>query len=64
MVETYDLGSAVQLQAEVIARDKAKGAYKEGNKIRDTIRLLKMKADGHSLKEITELIYINRMTIF
>ena len=51
-------------QAEGIARAKAKGVYKGRKKTIDTNRILKMKADGHSVTEIAELMGVSRMTVY
>ena len=51
-------------QAEGIARAKARGVYKGRKKKIDTNRILKMKAEGHSVTEIAELMGISRMTVY
>ena len=51
-------------QAEGIARAKAKGVYKGRSKTIDENRLRKMKAEGHSVTEIAELVGVSRMTVY
>lgn len=51
-------------QAEGIARAKAKGVYKGRSKTTDENRLRKMKAEGHSVTEIAELVGVSRMTVY
>lgn len=43
-------------QAEGIARAKARGVYKGRKKTTDDNRIRMMKADGHSVTEIAELV--------
>ena len=53
-----------QRQAEGIARAKARGVYKGRKKTVDTNRIRKMKAEGHSVTEIAELVGASRMTVY
>lgn len=53
-----------QRQAEGIARAKARGVYKGRKKTIDVNRIMKMKADGHSVTEIAELVGVSRMTVY
>ena len=53
-----------QRQAEGIARAKARGVYKGRKKTIDVNRIMKMKADGHSVTEIAELVGVSRMSVF
>ena len=51
-------------QAEGIARAKERGVYKGRKKTIDENRLRKMKAEGHSVTEIAELVGVSRMTVY
>ena len=51
-------------QAEGIDRAKARGVYKGRKKTTDENRLRKMKDEGHSVKEISELLGVSRMTVY
>ena len=51
-------------QATGIAKAKAKGVYKGRKKTIDENRIRKMKADGHSVTEIAELVGVSRMTVY
>ena len=53
-----------QRQAEGIARAKVCGVYKGRKKTIDDNRIRKMKADGHSVTEIAELVGVSRMTVY
>ncbi|MGJ8605793.1 MAG: helix-turn-helix domain-containing protein [Marivita sp.] len=47
-----------------MARAKARGVYKGRKKTTDENRLRKMKAEGHSVTEIAELVGVSRMTVY
>jgi len=51
-------------QAEGIARAKERGVYKGRKKMIDENRLRKMKAEGHGVTEIAELVGVSRMTVY
>ena len=51
-------------QAEGIARAKERGVYKGRKKTIDENRLRKMKAEGHGVTEIAELVGVSRMTVY
>ena len=53
-----------QRQAEGIARAKVRGVYKGRKKTIDENRIWKMKADGHSVTEIAEVLGVSRMTVY
>ena len=53
-----------QRQAEGIARAKARGVYKGRKKTIDENRIRNMKAEGHSVTEIAELVGVSRMTVY
>ena len=53
-----------QRQAEGIARPKASGVYKGRKKIIGENRIRAMKADGHSVTEISEVFGVRRMTVY
>lgn len=53
-----------QRQAEGIARAKARGVYKGRKKTIDENRIRTMKADGHSVTEISEVLGVSRMTVY
>ena len=53
-----------QRQAEGIARAKARGAYKGRKKTIDQNRIRTLRATGHSVKEVAELVGISRMTVY
>jgi len=53
-----------QRQAEGIARAKDRGVYKGRKKTIDDNRIRKMKAEGHSVTEIAELVGVSRMTVY
>ena len=53
-----------QYKAEGIARAKARGVYKGRKKTIDDNRIRKMKAEGHSVTEIAELVGVSRMTVY
>ena len=53
-----------QRQAEGIARAKVRGVYKGRKKTIDDNRIRKMKAEGHSVTEIAELVGVSRMTVY
>ena len=53
-----------QRQAEGIARAKVRGVYKGRKKTIDNNRIRKMKAEGHSVTEIAELVGVSRMTVY
>jgi len=53
-----------QRQAEGIARAKSRGVFKSRKKTIDENRIRKMKADGHSVTEIAELVGVSRMTVY
>ena len=53
-----------QRQAEGISRAKARGVYKGRKKTIDANRIQALKADGHSVTEIAELMGISRMTVY
>ena len=53
-----------QRQAEGIARAKARGIYKGRKKTIDENRIRAMKAAGHSVTEIAELVGVSRMTVY
>lgn len=53
-----------QRQAEGIARAKARGVYKGRRKTIDENRIRTMKADGHSVTEISEVLGVSRMTVY
>ena len=53
-----------QRQAEGIARAKVRGVYKGRKKTVDENRICKMKAEGHSVTEISELVGVSRMTVY
>jgi DNA invertase Pin-like site-specific DNA recombinase len=53
-----------QRQAEGILRAKARGVYKGRKKTIDANRIQALKADGHSVTEIAELMGISRMTVY
>lgn len=53
-----------QRQAEGITRAKARGVYKGRKKTIDEDRIRAMKADGHSVTEISEVLGISRMTVY
>jgi DNA invertase Pin-like site-specific DNA recombinase len=51
-------------QAAGIAKAKAKGVYKGRKKTIDENRIRKMKKEGHSVTEISELMGVSRMTVY
>lgn len=51
-------------QAEGIARAKARGVYKGRKKTIDENLILQMKAEGHSVTEIAELVGVSWMTVY
>lgn len=51
-------------QAEGIARAKAKGVYKGRKKTIDENRIRKMKKEGNSVTEISELLGVSRMSVY
>ena len=51
-------------QREGIARAKARGVYKGRKKTIDENRIRTMKADGHSVTEISEVLGVSRMTVY
>ena len=51
-------------QAEGIARAKERGVYKGRKKTIDENRIRTMKAKGHSVTEISELVGVSRMTVY
>ena len=53
-----------QRQAEGIARAKDRGVYKGRKKTIDDNRIRKIKAEGHSVTEIAELVGVSRMTVY
>ena len=53
-----------QRQAEGIARAKVRGVYKGRKKTVDENRICKMKAEGHSVTDIAEIIGVSRMTVY
>jgi len=53
-----------QRQAEGIARAKARGVYKGRQKTIDENRIRKMKAEGHSVTEISGSLGVSRMTVY
>jgi DNA invertase Pin-like site-specific DNA recombinase len=53
-----------QRQAEGISRAKARGVYKGRKKTIDENRIRSMKAEGHNVTEIAELIGVSRMTVY
>ena len=53
-----------QRQAEGIARAKSRGVYKGRKKTIDDNRIRKMKKEGHSVTEISELMGVSRMTVY
>jgi DNA invertase Pin-like site-specific DNA recombinase len=53
-----------QRQAEGIARAKARGVYKGRKKTIDENRIRAMKAEGHSVTEISEVLGVSRMTVY
>lgn len=53
-----------QRQAEGIARAKERGVYKGRKKTIDENRIRKMKTDGQSVTEISELVGVSRMTVY
>jgi len=53
-----------QRQAEGIYRAKERGVYQGRKKTIDGNRIRAMKADGHSVTEIAELMGISRMTVY
>lgn len=53
-----------QRQAEGIARAKARGVYKGRKKTIDQNRIRTLRATGHSVKEVAELVGISRMTVY
>ena len=53
-----------QRQAEGIARAKARGIYKGRKKTIDENRIRMMKADGHSVTEISKFLGVSRMTVY
>ena len=53
-----------QRQAEGIARAQVRGVYKGRKKTIDENRIRKMKAEGHSVTEIAELVGVSRMTVY
>ena len=53
-----------QRQAEGIARAKIRGVYKGRKKTIDDNRIRKMKKEGHSVTEISELMGVSRMTVY
>ena len=53
-----------QRQAEGIARAKARGVYKGRKKTIDDNLIRKMKAEGHSVIEISEHLGVSRMTLY
>ena len=53
-----------QRQAEDIARAKARGVYKGRQKTIDENRIRKMKAEGHSVTEISGSLGVSRMTVY
>ena len=53
-----------QRQAEGIARAKVRGVYKGRKKTIDDNRIRKMKAEGHTVTEIAELVGVSRMTVY
>ena len=53
-----------QRQAEGIARAKARGVYRGRKKTVDENRIRTMKAKGHSVTEISELVGVSRMTVY
>jgi len=53
-----------QRQAEGIARAKARGVYKGRRQTIDENRIRAMKADGHSVTEISEVLGVSRMTVY
>ena len=60
----YERSMILKRQAEGIARAKARGVYKGRKKTVDTNRILKMKSEGHSVTEISELLGVSRMTVY
>ena len=53
-----------QRQAEGIARAKGRGVYKGRKKTINQNQIRKMKIDGYSVTEISELVGISRMTVY
>ena len=53
-----------QRQAEGIARAKVRGVYKGRKKTIDENRIRKMKNEGHSVTEISELLGVSRMSVY
>ena len=53
-----------QRQAEGIARAKSRGVYKGRKKTIDDNRIRKMKKEGRSVTEISELMGVSRMTVY
>ena len=53
-----------QRKAEGVTRAKARGVYKGRKKTIDENRIRAMKADGHSVTEISEFLGISRMTVY
>ena len=53
-----------QRQAEGIARAKDRGVYKGRKKTIDENRIRAMKAEGHSVTEIAEIVGVSRMTVY
>jgi len=53
-----------QRQAEGIARAKSRGVYKGRKKTVDENRICKMKAEGHSVTDIAEIVGVSRMTVY
>jgi DNA invertase Pin-like site-specific DNA recombinase len=53
-----------QRQAEGIARAKVRGVYKGRKKTVDENRICKMKAEGHSVTDIAEIIGVSKMTVY
>jgi DNA invertase Pin-like site-specific DNA recombinase len=51
-------------QTEGIARAKARGVYKGRKKTIDENQIRVMKAEGHSITEIAELMGVSRMTVY
>ena len=53
-----------QRQAEGISRAKARSVYKGRKKTIDENRIRSMKAEGHNVTEIAELVGVSRMTVY
>jgi len=53
-----------QRQAEGIASAKVRGVYKGRKKTVDENRICKMKAEGHSVTDIAEIVGVSRMTVY